>query len=213
MQWVECPACLAVCQAPLRESQLMRCESCGAEYQTGPSEKRNPPPLPASPPPTPLQRQQLQRHQQAQYQQPAFQPVIDTQQNPISIVSLVLSCMAMLFVLADAVSTWFPLRVIASPIGGIMGVVILIVSSNELKKIERGEVSSNGKGMVMTGFILGIVSAAIAGILLIWCLTARESFRNNVRRFSNNESRPEVELVVMKRNKWRHYNGFVRISG
>ena len=195
MQWVECPTCHAMSQAPDGAGYTLICEACHAEYQTGSVEVSTPPTpprLPIQPPPPPFQRQQQTHHNQI-----CDLGANNESLNPIAIVSLVLSCMATLFVLSDTVSTWFPLRVIASPIGGIMGIIILIISSIELKKIERGAASANGKGMVMTGFILGIVSAAIAIVLLIWCLTARAGFRNNIRHFSILEHQDQVELVAI----------------
>ena len=191
MQWVECPTCHAMCQAPDGAGYTLICKACHAEYQTGSVEVSTPPTLPIQPPPTALQRQQ-----QTHRNQICDLGAKNESLNPIAIVSLVLSCMATLFVLSDTVSTWFPLRVIASPIGGIMGILIVIISSIELKKIERGAASANGKGMVMTGFILGIVSAAMAIVLLIWCLTARAGFRNNIRRFSILEHQEQVDRSV-----------------
>jgi hypothetical protein len=77
--------------------------------------------------------------------------------------------------------------------GGFLGfcsaVAAIVTGVLELKKIERGESSVKGKGMALTGFILGIVAAVFTVVVIILLIVMGMNFFNifsNAMMYSTN---------------------------
>jgi hypothetical protein len=52
----------------------------------------------------------------------------------------------------------------------VLGIVAWVLGANDLRRIKDGQLSEQGSGFVLAGYVCGIVATALAGMTLLTCM-------------------------------------------
>jgi hypothetical protein len=84
----------------------------------------------------------------------------------------------------------------ATPVGAILGLVAWIMGQTDLRKMKRGQMDDQNRGMTQAGWICGILGALLNGLVMLSCgLFLSAIWYNEVSRPPNTQPIPATRPI------------------